>query len=172
MGLISITGIADGTLANADDVNSRVATILGLVNGNIEAANIKNASITNPLLADDSVATANIQDGSVTREKIASSATTITSDTTITPDAQLYIVTALASNATIAAPSGTPYSGQPLVIRIKDNGTTRTLTWNSAYRVIGVTLPTATVANKVIYVAGRYNTEDAKWDIIGVGRQS
>lgn len=172
MSLISITPLVDGTLADAADVNDRVATILGLVNGNIDATNIKNASITNPLLASNSIATANIQDGAVTREKLSSSITTITSATTITPDAQIYIVTALAAAATIAPVSGTPYSAQPLVLRIKDNGTARALTWNAVYRGIGVTLPTTTVANKVIYVAGRYNIEDAKWDIIGVGRQA
>lgn len=172
MGLISITGIVDGTLAKAADVNSRIATILGLVNGQLDATNISNSSITNPLLATNAVATANIQDASVTRAKLASSTTTISSATTITPNAQAYIVTALAANATIAPVSGTPYTAQPLVLRIKDNGNAFTLTWDAIYRGIGVTLPTTTVANKVLYVAGRYNLEDAKWDILGIARQS
>lgn len=98
----------------------------------------------------------------------------ITTATTITPTLtqSTYAVTALATAATIAVPSGTPVNGQPLILRIKDAGSAQTLTWNSIYRGIGVTLPTATVASKTLYVGMKYNSADSKWDCIGVGRES
>lgn len=77
-----------------------------------------------------------------------------------------YFLTALATNATLAAPSGTPANGNRLIIRIKDNGTSRTLAYNSIYRAIGITLPTATTINKTIYLGMVYNGSDSRWDIV------
>jgi hypothetical protein len=84
----------------------------------------------------------------------------------------MYTVTALAVPATIAAPSGTPTNGQRLLIRIEDNGTARALTWNAIYRVIGVTLPTTTTANKTIYVGCIYNSADSAWDVVAEVEQA
>lgn len=102
---------------------------------------------------------------------------TVSSAATITPTgdtADQYTVTALATAATIAAPSGTPTDGQKLVIRIKDNGTARALTWTTtsgAYRAVGVTLPTTTVISKVVYIGCIYNSQDTFWDVIAVAQQ-
>lgn len=84
----------------------------------------------------------------------------------------MVAVTALAQNVTIAAPTGSPTNGQALLYRIKDNGTTRTISWNAVFRAIGITLPTATTANKTMYVSARYNTLDTKWDVLSVGRET
>lgn len=103
---------------------------------------------------------------------------TITTATTITPTsdtADVYTVTALGSAAIILAPSGTPVNGQKLIIRIKDNGTARALTWTTtsgAYRVVGTTLPTTTVLSKVTYVGCIYNSQDTFWDVIAVTTQA
>lgn len=100
---------------------------------------------------------------------------TTASSSTPTPNVDigdLYAVTALAANATFGAPTGTPYHGQRLMVRVKDNGTSRTLGWNAIYRVIGVVLPTATVANKTLYVAMIYNATDTKWDVLAVGQET
>jgi len=103
---------------------------------------------------------------------------TVTSAATITPtgdSSDQYNVTALAVNANIAAPSGTPVNGQRLTLRIKDNGTVRTLTWtitSGGYRAMSAPLPSATVANKTVYVGCIYNTEDTFWDVIAVSQQS
>ncbi len=101
--------------------------------------------------------------------------TSITSSSTPTPNADTtddYIITALAENATFGAPSGTPTQGQGLVIRIKDNGTARTLSWNSAYRAMGASLPTTTTTNKTMYIGFKYNSTDGKWDCLVVNRES
>jgi hypothetical protein len=92
------------------------------------------------------------------------------SDTTITAtsDNTSYHVTALAVDATIAAPTGTPADGHRLLYRIKDNGTERLLTWNAIFRATGTTLPAGTSAGKVMYVGTIYNSQDSKWDVISV----
>lgn len=98
----------------------------------------------------------------------------ITTASTITPTAgttNQYNVTALASAATIAAPSGTPVDGQKLLIRIKDNGTPQGLTWTTtsgAYRARGVTLPVNTVASTPVYIGCVYNAQDTYWDVIAI----
>ena len=85
-----------------------------------------------------------------------------------------FNVTAQGSNLTIASPTN-PTDGQKLTIRIKDNGTTRTLTWDpttSVFRAIGTTLPLLTTANKTIYVGCIYNSDDTKWDVVAVSEEA
>jgi hypothetical protein len=79
-----------------------------------------------------------------------------------------YVRTALAAACAINAPTGTPAGGNKLMFRFKDNGTVRALNWNAIYRAIGVVIPTATVANKNIYVAAIYNIAETKWDVVAV----
>lgn len=96
----------------------------------------------------------------------SSSSLTIAGD-----DVDMYTVTALAADITINAPSGTPTQGQTLLIRLKDNGTGRLITWNAIFRAIGVTLPATTTANKTMYVGCIYNTTDSKWDVVSVNEE-
>lgn len=96
----------------------------------------------------------------------SSASLTINSDAT-----DLYTVTALAEAMTINAPSGTPSGGQTLLIRIKDNGTARALTWNAAFRAIDVTLPTTTVISKTHYIGAIWNATDSVWDVLTVMQQ-
>jgi hypothetical protein len=100
--------------------------------------------------------------------------TSVTSSATITPDAgsDLTVVTALAVPATIANPSGTWSQGQAAVVRIKDNGTARALSFGAKFRALGTTLPTTTVANKTVYIAFLYNSTDDKYDVTGVGQEA
>jgi hypothetical protein len=103
---------------------------------------------------------------------------TVASAATITPTADTadqYNVTALATAATIATPSGTPVDGQRLILRFEDNGVARALTWTTtsgAYRAVGVTLPTTTAASKVTYVGCIYNAQDVFWDVVAVTTQA
>lgn len=83
-----------------------------------------------------------------------------------------YTLTALATNATFAAPSGTPLNGNVLLIRWLDNGTARTLGWNAIYRAVGVTLPTTTVINKTGYAICVYNSASSTWDVVDVRVQA
>lgn len=80
-----------------------------------------------------------------------------------------YFLTALAANATFSAPSGTLANGNSLLIRIKDNGTARTLSWNAIYRGgTSIALPTTTTISKTMYVQFNYNSTDSKWDLVGL----
>lgn len=107
-----------------------------------------------------------------TNKRITQRVNTVASGATITPvgdTSDIYTVTALAANATIASPSGTPTNGQQLLLRIKDNGTARTLTWNAIYRAgTDFALPTTTVISKTMYVQFIYNSVDTKWDAVGL----
>ena len=76
------------------------------------------------------------------------------------------IITAQAEALTIAAPTGTPVEGQKVIVRIKDDGSARGITFNAIFRAIGVTLPTTTVASKITYLGLVYNSTDTKWDIV------
>jgi hypothetical protein len=88
-----------------------------------------------------------------------------------------YAITALANALTISADANTaPADGQRMMFRFKDNGTAQTLTWTTgsarAFRVVGVTLPTTTVASKLLYVGCIYNAADSRWDAIAVGQET
>lgn len=78
------------------------------------------------------------------------------------------VITAQAVGLTLANPTGTPVQGQSMIIRITDNGTARTIAYDTQYRAIGVTLPTTTVINKILYLSLIYNSTDTKWDVINV----
>jgi hypothetical protein len=97
---------------------------------------------------------------------------TITTAASITPtfSDDFVAVTAQAGALTINNPTGTAVDMYGLVIRIKDNGSTRTLTWGSQYRGVGVTLPTSTTANKVVYLGMIYNAAETKWDVVSVAQ--
>jgi hypothetical protein len=68
--------------------------------------------------------------------------------------------------------TGTPTQGQPWLIRFKDDGTARAITWGASYRAIGVTLPTTTVISKTMYVGGFYNSTDSVYDVTAVGTEA
>lgn len=103
-----------------------------------------------------------------------------TSASSVTPDIStydMYTYTALAATLTInATTGGTPLNGDKLTFRFKDDGTPRTLSWitsgTNSFRVIGVTLPTTTTANKVTYVGCIYNSAKSYWDVIAVTTQA
>jgi hypothetical protein len=97
------------------------------------------------------------------------------SNTSVTLASDTYDMhcnTALAGAVTYNAPTGTPVNGQRLIIRIKDNGTARAITWNAAFRAIGITLPTTTVLSKTHYIGFIWNSADSKWDGIAVVAQA
>jgi len=113
---------------------------------------------------------------SITRKNIIKPISNSVSTTaTLTPDIdenEQEIVTDLASAMTIAAPTGTPSTGMKLVIRITDDGTARALTWNVIYRAIGVTIPSTTTANKILYVGCIYDEAGSKWDVVAVKEEA
>jgi hypothetical protein len=88
-----------------------------------------------------------------------------------------YAITALANALTINADANaSPADGQRMMFRFKDNGTARALTWTTgstnSFRVVGVTLPTTTVASKLVYIGCVYNAADSRWDAVAVSQEA
>jgi len=108
----------------------------------------------------------------LTNKRITARTTTITTAATITPtsdNTDLYAITTLSTATTFTTPSGTPTEGQSLIVRVKDNGTARALTFSSIYRFSSdMPAPTTTVLSKTMYLAFIYNLIDTKWDCVGL----
>lgn len=104
----------------------------------------------------------------LTNKRVNPRVQAVASSATVTPSADnddLVAVTAQAVNLTIANPSGTPVNGQALMIRVKDNGSARTITFGAQYRAVGAALPTTTTIGKTMYIGCIYNSADTKWDV-------
>lgn len=97
-------------------------------------------------------------------------ATIIESSATPTPDSDVcdvYVITALAVAAEFGAPTGSPGSGQFLRVRIKGDGSTHNLTWNSAYiGTQGVALPSSVLDGKTEYLLFMYDGIAEKWVLL------
>ena len=77
-----------------------------------------------------------------------------------------YNITALAIAITsmTSGLTGTPLDGQKLLIRVKDNGTARVITWGASFISSGsATLPTTTVVSKTHMIGLIYDSVAAKW---------
>lgn len=82
-----------------------------------------------------------------------------------------YNITALATAITSMTTnlSGSPVSGQKLMIRIKDNGTGRAITWGSSFQSSGAaTLLATTISSKTHHIGFIYDDVAAKWTCIAV----
>lgn len=99
---------------------------------------------------------------------------TVTSSATVTPtfDNDAVKITAQGAPLTLANPTGTPIPMLGMVIRIKDDGTARTISYGSQYRAIGITLPTTTVLGKTTYISMIWNSDDTTWDCVATGTQA
>jgi Flp pilus assembly secretin CpaC len=92
----------------------------------------------------------------------------VASAATVTPTSanDLVKITAQAAALALANPTGTFTEGQDFMIRIKDNGTARAITFDTKYRAVGVTLPTTTTISKTMYLGVIYNATDDKFDVL------
>lgn len=89
------------------------------------------------------------------------------STATLTPDISLYDsfeVTAQAAGITIANPTGSIGNFDGFIIRLTDNGTSRSIGYGAKYRAFGAALPTATTIGKTIYLICIYNSNDDVYD--------
>jgi hypothetical protein len=146
-GAATLTGLVKG---NGTGVMTAVTAPTGAVVGTTDTQTMTNKRITQRINSTASV-------GNLT----------IDSDTT-----DQYNVTALAVSMLVTSPTGTPTDGQKLLIRIRDNGVNRTLSWDAVFRAIGVALPTSTGGNKTTYVGCIYNSSTFTWDVVGALTQA
>ena len=103
--------------------------------------------------------------------------TTITSSATPTintDNCDVVTITTLAEAITSMTTnlSGTPSNFQTLIIRIKDNSSSRNITWGASFANRGATMPTATTAGKVHHVGFIYNTVTSTWDCVAAVTES
>ena len=136
---------------------------------------VNSGAITIPTGTDTLVARATTD--TLTNKRITKRVNTTTSaaapainqDTTdiFTITAQAEAITSMTTGLT-----GTPTTGQTLIIRIKDNGTARAITWGAKFASRGATLPTTTVLGKYTYVGLIYNEVAVLWDCVAVSTES
>ena len=96
---------------------------------------------------------------------------TTASTATLTPDittGDVFTITAQAAALSVANPTGTPVNGQRMIIRIKDNGTARAITFSGAqYRASSdLAFPTTTIINRSMYLGFIWNSTDSRWDLL------
>jgi hypothetical protein len=154
--LITKGGSNEGLKVNKTSGSGNAATIIGT----LEATTLVKTGGTSTqfLMADGSVSTS-----------MNPRVQTVTSSATVTATStnDIVTITAQAVGLTLANPTGTFVEGQSLIIRIKDNGTARSIAYGTNFRAIGVTAPTTTTANKTTYIGCIYNSTDTKFDIVG-----
>lgn len=176
-----IKGGASGTPARlAPGSNGQVLTIAGGVVGwgNVSGTGdvVGPAGATADRIAVFDGATGKLlKDGGKTVAGLrAPSIQSVVSAATVTPtfSDDIVKVTAQAAALALANPTGTAIDGLGIVIRIKDNGTARAISYGTQYRAIGITLPATTVVNKTLYLACIWNADDTKLDVVAVGQEA
>jgi hypothetical protein len=164
---------ASGQITTLTSTSANITTLTGTTLGTFTSGTVTTLTSTSANITTLTSTSANITTlGSSRVNPRVSSTTTATSLTPSIAVADQYAFTALASALTINAPIGTPLDGNKLIFRILDNGTSRALTWNATYTVIGVTLPTATTISKTTYVGCIYNANNTRWDVVAVTTQA
>jgi hypothetical protein len=83
-----------------------------------------------------------------------------------------FEVTAQAGALKLNNPGGTAVGGQKLIVRIKDDGTARALTYDTQFRAMGTALPSTTVVNKTLYLGLIFNATDTKWDLVAAAQEA
>jgi len=137
----------------------------------IASAHTDDRTLTLPNATDTLVGKATTD--TLTNKRVTQRVTTTTDDATAVIDidsCDVYQLSAVA-NATEFTTTGTPTDGQKLIIRLKDAGVAKALTW-TGFTAIGVTLPTTTVAGKWHYIGATYNSAATAWHAIAVGVQA
>lgn len=175
----------EGNIADSPDLVAALADELDVANRGafpgsssgtttLQASATASGTLTLPAATDTLVGKATTD--TFTNKRITRRVGSAASSASLTIDSDsydMYILTALAEACTINAPSGTPTQGQELIVRVKDDGTARALSWNAAFRAVSsATIPATTVLGKVLYVGFLYNSTESKWDMVGYAQQS
>jgi len=163
--------ITIGDLPATSDANAVHVNAANEITAITEKTTVANAD---EFIIEDSADSGNKK--SIKRKTLIDPISTSTSSTaTLTVDADstdFAVITAQAEGLTIEAPTGTPVQGQKLIIRIKDDGSARSISFNAIFTAIGVTLPTTTTVSKKLYIGCIYNDTDTKWDVIAIKEEA
>lgn len=164
------------------NVAMSLGTSLALTTGTIELGHATDTTLSRSaagVLAVEGVAVPTISSTSTVTNKrnqprivSAASYTTDTGTSLDVSTTDIFVITAQAGALLFNSPGGTPVQGEKLIIRIKDNGTARALTWNAVFRAMGTALPSTTVLSKTLYLGFIYNSTDTKWDLIASAQEA
>jgi hypothetical protein len=149
-------------------IQDKDITVAGLDDVALKA-NLSGATFTGAIFATNLAGT-NTGD----QTYIAPRVVTTTDDSTAVIDVtttDVYELSAIANNTTFST-TGSPTNGHSMIIRFKDAGVSKTLTWDAIFVAIGVTLPSATVAGKWHYVGVKYNSNASKYHVLAVSVQA
>lgn len=169
----NLTGTAsiniNGTVGATTPTTGSFTTVT--TSGNIELGNASDTTLSRSAAGTLAVEGIRVQ----TTTPLVVSATSYTTDTGTSlnmDNLDQFIITAQAGALLFNAPGGTLVQGRSLIIRIKDNGTARALTWNAVFRAMGTALPSTTVLSKTLYLGFFYNSTDTKWDLVASAQES
>jgi hypothetical protein len=173
---VTITTVADNDLLiyeNSTSLWKNKTITAAMLPSAIDAAKIDGGNVSNTEFSYLDGVTSAIQTQIDTKAPIAPRLQTVASSATVTPTSlnDLVTITAQAAGLTIANPTGTMVEGQALMIRIKDNGTGRSIAFGTNYRALGIILPTTTIANKTTYLGCIWNSTDTKFDVVGLNQE-
>lgn len=190
--VLTATNIGSSTTGtiSATNVQAAIAELDGDIQGHISDSSAAHAAAAISFSPTGTVAATDVQAAiaevasekasltgteTLTNKRINPRVQSVTSSSTVTPSADnddAVKITAQAASLSIANPSGTPAAMQALLIRLKDNGTSRSISWGSQYRAVGVTLPGNTVVSKTMYFGLVWNADDTTWDVVGYSLQA
>lgn len=168
--------IANGKTLTASDTTTLATNAITLGGGEVITFSATNAlsllttgsTVMTFPAATDTVATIAATQ-TFTNKTITKRVVTTTDDATSVINCtttDVYELSAVA-NATEFSITGTPVDGQTIIIRFKDAGVAKALTW-TGITALGVTLPTTTVAGKWHYVGIAYNLAATAWHALAV----
>lgn len=174
-------------LANTSGTNTGDQDLSGLVpktttvNGHALSSNVTvtKSDVGLGNVDNTSDATKNSAIATLTNKRITERVTALTSSATPTintDDCDAVDITALATDITSMTTNltGTPTNKQKLIFEIKDDGNARAISWDSAFIAGGVSLPTTTVAGKILTVGFMYSTANSlnKWRCIASAQEA
>jgi hypothetical protein len=171
----TVKGVLTAQMWN--DMVDSLANFLDKTTGDIDptklvtptnTATLTNKTLTSPVIntpTGDIVSKTGVE--TLTNKRVNPRVVTTTDDATAVIDVDItdqYQLTAVA-NDTVFTVTGTPVAGQKLIVRLKDAGVAKNLTW-TGFTARGATPPTVTVASKVHYVGFIYNATASTWDCV------
>lgn len=172
-------GSADNTSDASKPVSTAQAAAIAIVQADIdghEADTSNPHAVTKTQIGLSNVdntsnATERAATATLTNKRITPRITTITSSATPTintDNCDTVTITALAADITSMTTnlSGTPNHFDKLIVRFKDDGTARAITWGTSFEACGVVLPTTTVVSKRLTVGFLYSTTTSKWGCV------
>ena len=168
--LLAFLAVAHDTSGNIDTIGASTSLTTPKINENV--ALLSTSTELNLLDNITALVTTSSTD-TFTNKRITQRVITTTDDATAVINCAItdqYELSAVA-NATEFTVTGTPTDGQKLLIRWKDAGAAKNLTF-TGFTAIGCTIPTTTVQSKWGYVFAVYNLAATTWHVLAVGAEA